>query len=515
MTTSTTEVEPKPPAQEKPSAKFGNWYYGLHPHYRVGLRWLLILASTGVAFHPSIISLIHTTTAGGIGGYVWTVPVVALLAAIAVARRKRNELPIHDRQTDMIVGIMGLVLAVLVQSVLVPRFATYFHLLRLDLVAMWLFVLSSCIVLFGLRPVSRFWAIWALLFMVFSLPYYLAVLIIGGGRGAAGAVALLISSIGTAVAVGRSLKRAVLGFCAASVVGVAALFALGTLWRDAPLRLYQGVPALVSMCVVGGVMFLRARRGMSKRVFGRTVEPLAAKQVWSAVPLVVGVALLLTLIPLPVQADTSVIQRAAPGPLTFGQPVVAPRGWDTVARRNFREVARFYSNDSVLVRQQMVAETGDARFDKLSRPRTLMVDSIISQRPFSFNVYPSRAVYDMTGARMSPLRTVDLGYGVTGQIVSVVDDNLLITWNALRFEWGDSRIAQRITIFGVDNHEPDAPFPQPSGSTMSTLRTLFTLLFRGNAVLDEQTPTFKDADLLTEFGRSLVAAQFTPSGEAG
>jgi hypothetical protein len=50
---------------------------------------------------------------------------------------------------------------------------------------------------------------------------------------------------------------------------------------------------------------------------------------------------------------------------------------------------------------------------------------------------------------------------------------------------------------------------------MSTLRTLFTLLFRGNAVLDQQTPTFKDEELLTEFGRRLVAAQFTPSGEAG
>ncbi|CAN5737341.1 hypothetical protein BH10ACT9_BH10ACT9_23900 [soil metagenome] len=515
MTTGTTAVEALPPAPEKRSAKFSNWYYGLHPGFRLTFRWILIVAATGVAFWRSIMSLVDLTVAGGIGGYVWTVPVVALLATIAVTRRSRSELPIHDRQTDMIIGIMGLVLALLVQWVLLPRFVTYFFLLRLDLVAMWLFVVSSCVLLFGLRPVSRYVWVWALLLMVFSLPYYLAVVIIGGGRGAAGAAALLISSSGTAIAVGRTFKRAAFGFCAASVVGVGLLFALGAFYRDAPMRVYQGFPAVGSMCLVGGTMFLLSRRGTPKRIFERTVEPLASKQVWSAVPLVVGVALVLSFIHLPGQADASVVQRAAPGALVFGQPVVAPRGWDTVARRNYRDVARFYSNDSVLVRQQMTAEEGDPRFDKLSRPRTVMVDSIVSQRPFTFDLYPSRMVYDMTGARISAQREVDLGYGVTGQLISAVDDTLLVTWNALRLAWGDDDLAQRITIFAVDNHDPDAPFPQPSGSTMSTLRTLFTLLFRGNSVLDERTPSFKDAELLTEFGRQLVAAQFTPSAEAG
>ncbi|MGB3482384.1 MAG: hypothetical protein WBB07_09240 [Mycobacterium sp.] len=514
MTVSTAEAAPTPPAQQKLLTRFGTWYYALHPSYRVALRWLLILASTGVAFYPSFVSLVHTTISRGIGGYVWTVWIVGLLVAGVVALRERNELPIHDRQTDLIVGIMGFVLALLIQAVLTPRFAMYFHLLRLDLLAMWLFVLSSCVVLFGLRPVARFAWVWALLFMVFSLPYYLIVVVLGGGRGAAGAAALLISSFGAAIAVGRSFRAAALGFCAAWVVGAGVLFALGTLFRDAPMLLYQGLPSVFSLCVVIGVMAFWARKNGARHLH-REVEPLAAKQVWSAVPLVVGVAMILTFIPLPEQADTSVVERAAPGPLSFGQPVVAPRGWDTVARRNFREVSRLYGNDAVMVRQQMTAEVGDPRFDKLSRPRTVMVDSVVSQRPTSFTVFPSRAVYDMTGARMSPRHSVDLGYGVTGQILSVVDDNLLITWNALRFEWGDQRLAQRITIFAVDNHEPDAPFPQPAGTTMSTVRTLFTLLFRGNAVLDERTPTFKDQELLTEFGRQLVAAQFTPSGEAG
>jgi hypothetical protein len=82
----------------------------------------------------------------------------------------------------------------------------------------------------------------------------------------------------------------------------------------------------------------------------------------------------------------------------------------------------------------------------------------------------------------------------------------------LRFVWGDAQLGQRVIIFAVDNHDPDAVFPQPSGSMVSTLRTLFTLLLRGNAVLDERSPRFKDGELLTEFGRALVKAQFAAAG---
>jgi hypothetical protein len=288
------------------------------------------------------------------------------------------------------------------------------------------------------------------------------------------------------------------------------LLTIGVLWPDGPLLAYQLIPPLAAILGVGIFMFFSSRRGGPKQFFDRQVEPLASRQVWAGVPLVVVVAITLSFIHLPAQADTSV--RSSPGPLVAGQPLVAPAQWRTRARENFRQIHRYYGDKAVLVRQEMVAEQGDPRFDKLLRPRTVVVDSIVSRRPFSFDVYPARVIYDMTGARLSESRTVDLGYGVTGQMLSVVDDNLLVTWNTLRFAWGDSHLAQRVSIFAVDDHAPGAPFPRPSETMMSTLRTLFTLLFRGNAVLDERTPSFKDAELLTEFGRQLVAAQFARTG---
>ena len=90
---------------------FAQRYYNLHPVYRLVLRWAFIIATTAVAFHQSLLSLVEVTRNGSLGGFVWTVPVAAILVAFAVARRRRTELPIHDRQTDIIVGLMALAIS--------------------------------------------------------------------------------------------------------------------------------------------------------------------------------------------------------------------------------------------------------------------------------------------------------------------------------------------------------------------------------------------------------------------
>ena len=168
----------------------------------------------------------------------------------------------------------------------------------------------------------------------------------------------------------------------------------------------------------------------------------------------------------------------------------------------------------MLTRQRMVADVGNPRWDKLSRPRTVVVDNVYTNRPFSFFVYPAKVLYDVTATRLSQVRRVELGYGVTGELMSGVDDKLLVTWNMLQWTWRNADRAQRVLIFTVDNHEDDAPFPRPSGALLPTLNTLVTVLFRGNSAVDDTNPEFKDAELLTVFGRGLVAAQLQPLGLA-
>jgi len=441
------------------------------------------------------------------------VVVVGILVALGISRWHRTELPIHDRQTDVIVGTMGLVLALLINGVLLGRYALYFHLLRLDLVAMWLYVLSASIALFGLRPVTRFAWVWGMvLLLVFPLPYYLLVIVLGGTRVAAGAGTLVISGVGTGIALGRTFRRGLIGSLVAWVFGAAVLVVMTNFFYDAPLLAFQLIPAVTTMCVVGGGFFLLARLGAPKRLLDRKVEPLAARQVWSAVPVVVAVGIGLSLMNLPPAVGVTPVAPLSAGALRQGRPLTVPPGWHVTAERTYDWVHRLYGGGADLIRQQLTADTPNPQWDRLGRPRTVMADSITSHRPFSFNVYPARVLYDVAGSRLSTPRFVDLGSGVKGQMVSVVDDKLLVTWNALQFTWGDQQIAQRVTLFAVDNHDPLAPFPEPSGGVGPTLGTLMTILLRGNAADADRDPTFKDSELLAHVGRALVAAQGVSGG---
>lgn len=479
------------------------------PSTRVALRWGYIAILTGVAFWPSITSLAETARSDGFNSYIWMVPAAAILAAQGVARRPRTELPIHDRQTDVIVGLMGLVLALLLHGVLLQRYALYFHLLRLDFLALYVFVLSSAIVLFGLRPVARFAAVWVLLLAMFALPYQILVILLGGNRIAAGAATLAIAGGATGIAVGRTVRRGWIGGLAAWGVGLVILVALAVFFPYAPVLVYQEVPALTATALVGFVMFFLARRGGPKRLLDRKIEPIAAGQVLAGLPLVLVVAVLLAMVKLPI-LPTPPTQHFAGLPLSG--PLNPPAGWHVTETEDYPWVKRLYGRISYLTRQRMVADVGNPQWDKLSRPRTVMVDNVVTDRPMSFSVYPAKVLYDVSATRLSKPRRVGLGYGVVGEAVTVVDDRLHVTWNMLQWTWRNDERAQRIVLITVDNHEESAPFPNPSGRLLPTLSTLFTVLFRGNSAVDDRSPTFKDIDLLTEFGRGLVRSQLEPLG---
>ena len=483
----------------------------MHPVTRMVLRWGYIALLTALAFHRTLASAWGTMLAGGFGAYVWFVPIAALLAAIGIARRSRVELPIHDRQTDIIVATLGLVMALLLHAVLLPRYSLYFYLLRLDLVAMWLFIVSAGVALFGLRPITRFGWAWIVLFMMFPLPYYLLVILLGGNRISAGVGTMVIAATATSVAVGRNTTRAVVGSTLAWLTGLAMLGGMAVFLPNASPQVYQYVPAFSSICLVGSLMFLAARRGAPKHVLGRKLEPLAARQIWSAVPLLLVVAVLLSLVRLPSVGIAPVVRVNS---MDFTEPLRAPPGWRILETEHYDWVTRFYGRGAVLTRQKMVSEAGNARYDKYSRPRTVMVDSITTLRPASLKVYPSRMLYRVSGIRVSASRPVDLGYGVPADLFSVVDDQILVSWDGLQWTWTNGTVGRRVVVIAIDNHEDWAPFPQPTGGVAATLNSMFTVLFRGNSAVDDEHPNIKDDDLLTEFGHAVVRTASEPLGVA-
>ena len=470
---------------------------------RAVLRWEFLATVTVVAFHESLQSLIAETRAGSLIGYVWFMLLAMLVAAVAVARRQRIELPIHDRQTDVIVGVLGLLMALMVQGILLQRYSQYFLLLRIDLVASWLFVISSSILLFGLRPLARFAWVWALPVVSVPLAYQVTVIFFGGSRVAAGAGTVLIAAAASAVALGRNWIRALIGALIAWSVGLVALFAMAFFTPDAPLLVFQVGPASLAIAVATGGFFLYSRRGVSKQLLVRKIRPLAARQVWAAVPVVLVVAAILSQINMPLPA--------APPPqesrMIFGRPLASPAGWHMTEEADYTWVRRLHGKDATLIRQRFVADTGDPRWDKFGRPRTVVVDATSTWRPISLQVFPSTIVYDESASRISEPKFIDLGHGVTGTLRTAVDENLLVSFDLLSWTWSNKGSAQRVMIASVDNHEDDAPFPVPNGGLGPSLRTMFSVLFRGNAVTANTAPTFKDAEMLSVFGRGLVDAQ--------
>ncbi|HNM83720.1 MAG TPA: hypothetical protein PKI77_04275 [Mycobacterium sp.] len=500
------------PAPPPPVVEREPWLQSLHPVYRLTFRWLFVAGTTLLAFHRSVRNVVEVTQAGSLGGYVWVVPIAGALAALGMARRHRTELPIHDRQTDVIVGSMGLVLALLLQAVLLQRYALYFYLLRLDLVAMWTFAVSASIALFGLRPVIRFGWVWLQLAMVFALPYYLTVIILGGTKVAAGIGTLCIAGVAVGIAVGRHARRGLLGSALGWAVGIVVIAAMAVFFPAAPLLSYQLVPALSAICIVGTALFLYARRGAEVHLLDRKIEPLAAKQVWAAMPVVFVVALGLSFVRLPTVGFAPTAYVPAMRYQVPADPLLPAAGWQIHDTRVYPWVSSMFGDDATLVRQKVVADVGDGKYDKFARPRTLMVDTLTTYRPFSLNVFPARMIYHVENIRLSGIRPVDLGYGVRADIFSAIDDKLLVTWDAIQWTWTNGEVAQRILVLAVDNHEDDAPFPAPTGALRPTLNSMFTVLFRGNSSTYDASPNRKDDALLTEFGHDLVRAQLEPLG---
>ena len=471
---------------------------------RLVLRWSYIAALTGIAFHRSLAILVDATLGNALNGYIWMVLAAALLATIGIAHREHRELPIHDRQTDIIAGLMVLGVALLLHGVLLRRYTLYFSLLRLDLVAMGCFVLGCTIVLFGLRPVIRYAPVWLMFGMLFPLPYHVLVVILGNNRMSAGLATMLVPVWATWICVGRTRRRGMIGAATTLAIGLVVLAMLHTVAPTAPLLAYQVVPALTALILTAVAMYLYARRGAAKTPFVRAVEPLATKQVWAGVPLLAMVAVLLALVPLPRIWNPDDIAVDGSG---FWKPLRAPAGWHQTDQEQYPKVARLYGSGSSFIRQKFRADVGNPKWDKLSQPRLVVVDSISTNNPFDFEVYPSITLYPLPRSRVSPPRPVQLGSGVTAQLFSATDDRLLVTWNVLLWTWHSGSAAQRVLMFSVDYHEDGAPIPEPGHSVPSVLNSLLVVLFRGNSALTNQAAQFKDADMLTEVGRQLVAAQ--------
>lgn len=111
------------------------------------------------------------------------------------------------------------------------------------------------------------------------------------------------------------------------------LTAMAVFFPAAPLLAYQQIPAVTTICLVGGGIYWLARRGKPKRLLDRKVEPLAARQVWAGVPALLIVGIALAFVHLPPAVGGTLITTDSPGVLREGQPLIVPPGWHSTSEQ--------------------------------------------------------------------------------------------------------------------------------------------------------------------------------------
>ena len=106
-------------------------------------------------------------------------------------------------------------------------------------------------------------------------------------------------------------------------------------------------------------------------------------------------------------------------------------------RRNYDDVKRLYGDNAVLVRQWMTELTGDPAIRQAVPPANRRRGQPGESAAVHIRGLSGSGPVRLDLRAVQRLSTVDLGMGVTARMLSVVDDDLLVTWNSIQFAWGD------------------------------------------------------------------------------
>ena len=470
-------------------------------------RWVVILTATGIAFHSSLTAVAREMATGNLMVYQPIAICGAIMVAMGVLARDHAQLPIHDRQSDGIVGTILLALAWVVQYKLVARFPDVYLTLHLDLLALWMFLLGSCVLLFGTRPTLRHRGSWLILLLTFPFPIRLLTLLLGGTAASASTVIIGIAVASAALAAGPNMSRVAIGTATAGVAGATTLTLMHLVAPATSPALVIVGPAFVAGLTAGIALYIDdvIRFGVTNNLVRMPARPVVARGSWRVVATVVVATAAIAVVMVP-SGDIRPPRPVIAGLETTGAPVV-PDLWDQTDLIRYDFAGRLYGKGGSMTRQRLTARSADPAWDSEGRRRVIVVDTITTRRPILLAVYPVYMVYDLSGVRLSSTVPVSLGNGVTGQLGTLVDDKRYLTYTRLTWRWSDGPVAQSIQMLAVDDHRDGAPFPTPRLTPVSSAGDFLAILLRGDAIVRDARPEFKDRDMLTDTARSMVDQQ--------
>lgn len=474
----------------------------------LAVRWLVLVVAALVVFRRLSVSLLVADLGVNAGlSYLVVVPLLAVLAAVSVQRQGRPVVEIHDRETDVIVGGFVLVVTISAAALLTPELGPIFHLWRIDLLLVWSFSLGAAILLFGLRRAIQYRRAWLVLLLLWPLPFRLVVFTVGEGNLVTIEVLLLLIATAVVAQGSRPAERWWPVPLVAAPVG-AVLVAILPVYH---LTVLIAAPA-ATVALIALVWWWRADAGRPRQ---RLRAPVVSRPWTSYGALLVACLVSLVLVPAPPPVVTpQVPDGMAAAPAGDG----VPSGWQLVSRSGYPDQTVFFGRGSTWQRSVLEADgaaTAPDAVDSKGVRRRAVVDELTTQRIRTLTIFPLQTTYGDTGTTLSAGEPVDLGHGVEGTLHSGVDIEQNVTWTLLTFTVAlpanrattpvaepDLPIAQRITVILVDDHRPDATFPQPQNAILGSVRSTLSGILRGTGSVEQAPP--KTPQLAIALARQLL-----------
>jgi exosortase/archaeosortase family protein len=546
------------------------------PRYTVQRRSLVALGLILVAFHYSLSTLIRSLKEQTPLAYLGLVPIIALLLAAANIREEGLEPKIHDRQVDYIIGVPLVVVALALLVFMPVRMSTIFWLYRMDLLALPLFVAGTIALLFGVRALWRLRIPVAFLVLAWPLPYTtllvtwlgaftgstlsglnffihhvdhaavaapsqgqgvyfvrhggatFPVSIVSACSGVNGIVGYALISIAfITVVVGSWLRKMlwlVLGLGAVWLSNVVRIFAIvvaGSLWgRRFALDILHPALGLVTFnLVVIAMLAVMGKFGLRLRLGRGVGDATISQQARRAVPTIkVAASVMAVLAAVGYVADSSLrsfslvaSDLGAPRLISFSSLPSQPRGWSVSRTNVYTWATPFFGEDSTWYRYAYEYR-GDPHAP-LQANATVISDVINTSDLGSFSTYGIEACYRFHGYKLHSIRTVDLGGGVTGNVLAYYNTSTQSDWTTVYWHWpvrtdaGKTRY-ERVVLMLLNTSRVRFTVSAPSSSIRSVGLAVQNAI-SGSGTVDAR---FARAEtFLVQFGRAIIGQQAVAS----
>ena len=459
---------------------------------RIPVRALVVLGLVALAYPWSLVTLTRGVTLQTPLAYLALVPVVALLLARVALVRQPAPRAIHDRQADYIIGI-GLILAAASILLFMPdSLRSRFWLYRLDLLSLPFFVAGVVTLLYGIR---RLWALRVpilFLFLAWPVPYLplvgdglqaftdlsiaaataiaplnpaavpgadpgmfivqhaerpFAVLVGAACAGVNSMVGFLIIGLALSYVVHGSTWRKIVWLVDGLVLvwlfnllRIEAIFTAGAMFgRGAAYEVLHPVAGLIVFNIAILVMLLLVPVfGLSWRAADSPPDPTAltaprgVRDIRRAGIFTLAVVVAFAVVNAGYARFDSVLgDLVEPRIEAFRMEAVKIDGWRARHLANYTHGQPFFGERSTWDRYVLTAAVDAADYSSVP----VYLDVITTDDYNTLAAYGIEACYNFHGYDIASVAPVDLGAGVTGEVLSYTRRKSATDWTTLYWEW--------------------------------------------------------------------------------